>query len=158
VTKPLDRFRLLWRIENGELPQLTPPIRLQRSEHCHATIPAVHDELRTRTRAIRYAGPAVRVRIVKGVYYRAGSAAIDRVTDEVMHEIDRGTLYATSKRLILDGSRKTTSIPYSKINNVTRYDDGIVVEKDNGKDQVFRCDGDVEVFAATLTGAMRRSA
>ncbi len=59
-----------------------------------------------------------------GIYYRAGSVAIDRVTEEVLHEIDRGTLYATSKRLILDASRKSTTIPYSRIINVTRYDDG----------------------------------
>jgi len=153
----LDRFRLLWRIENGELPLVTPSIRLQRGEQCHATIPAVHHELRTRTRAIRYAGPTVRVPIMKGVSYRAGSATVDRVTEEVMHEIDHGILYATSKRLILDGSRKTTSIPYSKIINLTRYDDGILIEKDTGKDQVFRTDGDAEVFAIILNTAMQRS-
>ena len=154
----LDRFRLLWRIENGELPLVTPPIRLQRGEQCHATIPAVHHELRTRTRAVRYAGPTVRVPIMKGVAYRVGSATVNGVTEDVLHEIDQGTLYATSKRLILDGSRKTTSIPYSKIINVTRYDDGIVTEKDTGKDQVFRCDGDVEVFSVILSAAMRGSA
>ncbi len=154
----LDRFRLLWRIENGELPLITPSIRLQRGEQCHATIPAVHHELRTRTRAVRYAGPTVRVPIMKGVAYRVGSATVNRVTEDVLHEIDQGTLYVTSKRLILDGSRKTTNIPYSKVINATRYDDGIVVEKDTGKDQVFRCDGDVEIFAVIFSAAMQRSA
>lgn len=128
---------------------------MTRGERCHAATKAVQHELRTRTRAVRVVGPTARVR--RGVYYGAGTAAIDRVEEDVLHEIDHGTLYATSKRLMLDGSRKTTSMAYSKIINLTRYDDGVVIEKDTGKDQVFRCNGDVKVFAVILNAAMQHS-
>jgi hypothetical protein len=131
----LDRYRLLWRLENGELPDVPVPIRLQRGERCHAAIGATHYEHRTVTTRIRYAGPTARIRIMRGLSYRVGSLRVERVTQDVLKQLDTGQLYVTSKRLIFDGSRKSTAITYRKVLNITRYSDGIGVEKDTGKDQ-----------------------
>jgi hypothetical protein len=153
----LDRYRLLWRLENGELPDVAVPIRLQRSERCHAAVEATHYEQRTVTTRVRYAGPTARVRIMRGLYYRAGSLRVERVTQDVLQQLDTGQLYVTSKRLIFDGSRKSVTIPYRKILNITRYADGIGVEKDTGKDQVFTCTADMGVFCTALAGALRNA-
>lgn len=154
----LDRCRLLWRIEQGDLPDVPVPIRLQRGERCHANIPAAsHYELRRVTRAIRYAGPTARIKIVKGLYWRMGQISLDRVTQEVLTLLDTGTLYVTSKRFLFDGAKKNTSIPLGRIINFTVYQNGIQVEKDSGKDQFFECEGDLELLGVIMGAALTAS-
>lgn len=153
----LDRCRLQWRIEQGDLPNIQVPIRLQRGEQCRATIATSHHELRTVTRAIRYAGPTARIKIVKGLYWRMGQISLDRVTQEVLTLLDTGTLYVTSKRFLFDGAKKNTSIPLGRIINFTVYQNGIQVEKDSGKDQFFECEGDLELLGVILGAALTAS-
>ncbi len=151
TTKLLDRYRLLWRIENGELPDLPVEIRLQRGERAHFAAPASHHEFRTVTTSIGYAGPTARIRIAKGVYWRMGKLGLQRSTKEVLKQLDTGTLYVTGKRLILDGAAKTTNIPLRRVMNFTPYADGIRIEKDSGKDQFFMCaEEHVEMLACVL--------
>jgi hypothetical protein len=96
TTTLLDRYRLLWRIENGELPDIPVEIRLQRGERAHFTVPASHHEFRTVTTAIGYAGPTARIRIAKGIYWRMGKLGLQRSTKEVLKQLDAGTLYVTA--------------------------------------------------------------
>lgn len=143
----LAHFRLLWRIEQGELPEVPVAINLKRGEVCHAAIGASHHEYRTVTKAIRYAGPTARIRIMKGIYYRAGQLQLDRVTQDVLKLLSVGTLYLTSNRLLFAGENKSTSIALSKIIDFTMFQDGIRIEKESGKDQFFQC-----AFGDSLTG------
>jgi hypothetical protein len=71
--------------------------------------------------------------------------------------LDTGTLHITSSRLLFDGSKKSTTIPYRKIINFTLYSDGIKVEKETGKDQVFQWAGDSEVLGTVLQSALKRA-
>lgn len=153
----LERHRTLWRLDQGELPVVPVPVLLQRAETCHAAIPAARLELRTRTRRIRYGGPTARVRIMKGVYWRMGDLAVSRVTDDVWVPLGTGTLYITSKRLIFDGDARTTSIALNRILDFTVYKDGILIDKDSGKSQLFKADGDLELLGATLHAAVAAS-
>lgn len=135
----LAHFRLLWRMEQGELPDVPVSIHLKRGEVCHASAAASHHEYRTVTKAIRYAGPMARVRIMKGLYYRVGQVSFDRVTQDYLKLLDVGTLYLTNKRLFFDGGQKNTSIPLSNVIDFTMFSDGIQIQKDSGKDQFFQC-------------------
>jgi hypothetical protein len=65
-TRALERCRLLWRIEQGDLPTCDVPIHLRRGEQCYAVVSVTHAELRTVTERINYSGPTARVRIMKG--------------------------------------------------------------------------------------------
>lgn len=153
----VERFRLLGRIDEGELPVITPGILLQRGESCHWSGPATHKELRTVTKRINYSGPSASIKIMKGVRWRVGSVSVQRVSSEVMTEIDRGTLYITSKRLLFDGAKKNTSIAIGKISNFTAFSDGIQIEKGSGRDAYFVGEGDWELAGAVLNGAYIRS-
>jgi hypothetical protein len=153
-----DRFRLLWRIEQGELPVISAPILLQKGESCHWSMMDVSlHELRTVTTRIGYSGPTARIRIMKGVYWRVGSLGVNRSSQDVLKLLDIGTLYLTSKRLLFDGAKKTTNIPLRRIINFAIYEDGIKIEKDSGKDQVFQfTNSDTEMLGALLNGALGR--
>jgi hypothetical protein len=47
-----------------------------------------------------------------------GSVALQRVTQDVMTEIDRVDVYITSKKVFLKGLKKGTSIPLTKDDEV----------------------------------------
>jgi hypothetical protein len=151
----LDRFRLLWRIENGELPEQEAPIRLGKGERCHTVLQVSHHEFRTVTEAVGYTGPTARVRLAKGIYWRFGAIKVAPIRRDVLKELDTGTLYVTSRRLLFDGTKGSRAFPYTKIINVKLYQDGLQIERDTGKDQYFQFTGDAELLGAILNGAMR---
>lgn len=153
----VDRYRLYWRIDQGDLPRLDVPVNLRSGEDCHFYAASVtHLERQTVTRAIAYTGPTGRIRLAKGVYWRIGAIVPAPITDEVLTPLDTGTLYITNRRLLFDGSKKSTTIHLGKIINFTSYRDGIAVEKESGKDQVFRVDTDIELMSIILGAALNR--
>lgn len=154
----IHRYRQFWEIDQGRLPSLDVPVRLQRGEVCHWCGFGRLNEYRSVTTRVGYSGPTARIRIARGLSWRMGSLAVSRVTQDVLKELDSGTCYVTSKRLIFNGSKKTTALPLRRILNFTIYQDGVQIEKDSGKDQYFRFDEfDGELLGAILDAAIDRS-
>jgi hypothetical protein len=151
----LDKFRLYWVIENGELPIQHIELHLHKNEFCYFTAPATWLENRTVTRSIRYGGPAVSIRIMKGVYYRTGQYDLQRITQDETREVDSGTIYVTGKRIIFTGSRRNTSIRLEKILSVNPYSDGVEIVKDSGKNPIFRITNNIDIFAMVLERVIR---
>jgi hypothetical protein len=133
----LSHMRVMWRINNGELQSISVPINLQRGEECYYSIDVAWHEYRKLTRRVSYGGPSLRIKIVQGVYWNAGSYGVERQSEDVLTPIDSGTLYLTNKRLIFDGIAKNQCIRLSKILDIIRYKDGIGIEKDAGKSPVL---------------------
>ena len=153
----LERFRLLARIEAGELPVLTTGIRLQRGEVCHAEFRCRLHEKRTVTKRVNYAGPTGSIRIMKGLSFRYGSVSVSRVTSEELRQIDAGTLYVTNKRLLFNAAARNLNVPYKKVIAFTMYADGVQVEKDTGRDQYFLGSRDLELLGAVLDAAIGKA-
>lgn len=151
----LDKFRLFWLIENGEVPTVQPGITLQRNEHCYYTGPTVLHELRTVTQRINYSAVTARVRLFQGVYWRVGSIAPSRITKEMMTLIDSGTMYLTTKRVIFTGTKKNSNIQLKKILDFKVYKDGVEIVKETGRNAFFSIEGDTEVFAMLLGRAIK---
>lgn len=151
----LDRFRFYWVIENGNLPAIDPGIKLQKNESCHFTTSVEYYEQRTVTRRIRYGGPTARIRIMKGVYWRMGDLAVQRVTEDVTSHVDTGNLYLTSKRLIFMGNRKNSTIRLNKVLDFTPYSNGVQVEKETGKSPIFIMERNVDLFSMMLARVLR---
>jgi tellurite resistance protein len=149
------RFRLMGQIEDGVFPSIDVPILLHRGEVCHFLAVAAHHEIKTVTKRINYSGPTASIKIMKGVRWRAGSIAIEKVTADVMIQLDTGILYITSKRVFFDGTKKNVSIPLGKITNFTVFKDGLQIEKEAGNDLYFLGASDWELAGACLDGAAR---
>jgi hypothetical protein len=151
----IGRFRLMWEIENGRLPEISAPITLQRKEVCHFTCEASWRELRTRTVRVNYHGPTARIRIMKGVYWRVGSIAPQRVTETNLVEVTRGTLYVTSKRVILDGTAGNKVVTWRSVFGQELFSDAIKLEKSSGKDPyLFLPPSEIEMASTVIAGAM----
>ncbi|HEX8618203.1 MAG TPA: hypothetical protein VF911_11510 [Thermoanaerobaculia bacterium] len=149
----LDRFQWFWLAERGTFPQIAAPINLQRDEVCHFSSHADLHEMRTETQRTYSSGTSVRIKIMKGVYYRVGSTQTHRVTRDVLRHIDSGTLYITNKRVIFDGSKKNNAIRLANVLSVIPYSDGIELEKTSGRNPIFTV-GDAEWLTILLTSRL----
>ena len=111
-------------------------------------------ELRTVTKRINYSGPTARVRIMKGVHW---SLRVDRAEEDHSrgaHSRHR-VLHVTNQRLLFDGGSKNLTIRLSAITNFTVYTDALCIERDRGKDQVFKwVSADPELVGAILGSAI----
>lgn len=146
----LDKFKLYWQIENGELPVLDAPVRLFRGESCHFMTPCNWLEMVTETRRINYGGPTLRLKIAKGVYWRAGSLGVNRVSKDVWRTIDSGRLFLTNKRIIFMGSRRNRVIRLNTILDFTAYRNGVDIQKARGKSPFLEFSADTGIFSLIL--------
>jgi hypothetical protein len=151
------RFRLLGQIEAGKLPIIGVGITLQRGETCHASMACTHNEIRKQTSSYRYSGPTASVKIIGPIRWRVGQVSVQRISRDVLTQLDSGTLYVTNKRLLFDGAQKSTSIALKKIIRFTVHSDGIKIEKDTGRDQYFIGSGDSEILGAVLERVIAQS-
>lgn len=149
--RQLERFRLYWRIENADLPIVDVGIKLYKSEVCYFTCSALWNEFRTVTRRINYAGVSTRIRIAKGVYYRVGTIAPQRITSEELKLIDRGTIYLTNKRVIFMGIQKNFTLRLERLLAFSPYSDGIELEKDSGRNPILQLGDNTELFCRILS-------
>lgn len=147
----IEKFKLYWHIEHGELPIKEVSIYLQQSERCYYTCNAEWFENRTVTKRINYGGPTARIKIMKGIYYKAGSMGVQRVTSEELQLIDHGQVYITNKRLIFFGSKKNTNIQLSKILSLNPYSDAVGIEKDTGRSPIIKVDENADLLAMVLS-------
>lgn len=153
----VDKLKLYWQIENGQMPIKDVSINLQKGESCYFSSYAEWLENRTITKRINYGGPTARIRIMKGVYYRAGSVGVQRVTSNELQTIDEGQVFITNKRVIFLGSKKNTSIQLSKILSLNPYSDAVGIEKDSGKSPIIKVDDNADLLAMTLSRVINDS-
>lgn len=151
-------YRLMWEIENGNLPEIAVPISLQRKEVCHYSCACSWRELRSRTVRVNYHGPTARIRIMKGVYWRAGSISPQRVTETNLVEVAQGTLYVTNKRVILDGAAGNKSVTWRSVFGQEVFSDAIKLDKSSGRDPyLFIASGEIEMASTIIAGALAAS-
>jgi hypothetical protein len=150
----LNRFALLWRLENTPLPTVAVPINLQRGEFAHASVSADWSELRKRTVRTGYSGFSTSIRIAKGLSYRVGNYTPSQITVDELTKLDTGTLYVTNKRLIFDGQSKNIALRYGPIIGLEVFSDGIGIEKASGRTPYLTLSGDAEAIAIIISRAM----
>ncbi|HYW94326.1 MAG TPA: hypothetical protein VE870_01920 [Bacteroidales bacterium] len=150
----LDRYRLYWQIENGKLPEITPDINIQKSESLHFKGYVNWLEQRKVTRRINYSGPTARIKIARGIYYRAGSMAIQPVSEDVWRRIDSGMIYLTNKRLIFMGEKGNKTIRLNKILTINPFQNGVDIQKDTGRSPFLEFNHEVDIFSMTMVRLM----
>ncbi len=148
----LDRFRLLWRIEQGELPVLKVDVALEAGEQAHAAVTA---ERRVSSSPPRPADKR-RVRLGRVVHWELGESvsAPDRAgwTSE-----GSGTLVITGHRLLFAGARTPTTVELERIERFTVYRDGMLLEIEGEQEQLFVTAGDSEIVATVLSVLVQRA-
>lgn len=106
--------------KSRKLAPVQTPLMLKKGEWCAHAVKCGAYEERRRTGCTNYAGPKARDRIMKGVYYRAGSIQSQRLTESYQHSFGDGVLGATNNRLIWVSLQKSLSIPLDKTSCLNR--------------------------------------
>jgi len=141
IVGQLEAARAQFRAWSLPLEPVQVPLMLKNGEWCAHAVKAVAYEERQRAVRTNYAGPTARVRIMKGVYYRAGSIQTQRVTEAYQHSFGEGVLGATNKRLLWVSPQKSLSVPLDKVVMFEPFTDGIKIIKDTGKPLLFVFEG-----------------
>jgi hypothetical protein len=152
----LDKYALLWRIENGELPFIAGPgpASLQEGELCHLACRSFWHELRNYAARGERPGAAASVKVPRGLTYRVDGAAPKRVARDGLAPVDWGSLYVTSGRLVFIGQKTRETLRFNELLGIEVFADAIVLEKASGRRPHLFLEGDVEVIAAVITEVM----
>lgn len=129
---------------NGILPQRWStdgqlPINLQKGEQIVWAFPGSR-YLEDKTRREFVGGSqGVSVRVMKGVYYRAGAFRGHSVEHTERVHIDTGFVAVTNKNIYFVGPRKSVRLPFTKIISFEPFSDGVGVMRDTAtaKAQIF---------------------
>jgi tellurite resistance protein len=150
----LNAYRMMWRVRFGDLPTFDPGINLQRGETCYMQRAVEWHEMRRQRVGVGYSGPTMRVKIAKGIYWRAGTLGVKPLTRDALVRIDSGTVFITNKRLLFMGTMKNVTVKLDRILDVTKYTDGVGIEKDSGKSPVLLFGAAIDLFCAILARAI----
>jgi hypothetical protein len=151
----LDKYRLFWQIQNGDLPSFEPSIKLQKGELCHFNVSSNYHELRTVTKRINSGGPALSIKIAKGLHWRASSVSSQRITQDILTKLDSGKIYITNKRLIFVGVKSTKSVALDKILDFEAFKNGFTVYKDSGKPFFLEIQDNTDIALMIFGRALR---
>lgn len=146
----LRKLKLYWALENLDLPVVQTSLKLQKSEICHLQIPTVKWYELRKVRQKRGSSYSTSIKVSKGFYLRSGSSSSSSYSVDTMTHIDTGTLYLTNKRIIFDGTKKTSNIQLGKIINLTPHMDGVEIDKETGKSPTLQMKQNADVFCIML--------
>lgn len=152
----LQRCAILWRMESGEFPIIRASIQLHDDELCHFAAGARWLESRSRTFASS-AGLDTTIRVPRGTSYRVGALRPRRLTVDELAEIDTGTLYLTSQRVIFQGVERSFSQGLETLRSVDVFADGIAFEREDNRHPHLVLDDQAEAAAVLLTSLLRET-
>ncbi len=147
----LEKYKLYWLIENGDIPVKEVDVALQNNERCYFYTKCDFLEVRKVTERVNYDGLTYRLKLTKNFHYKFGSIKPRKMESNQLVQIDTGSLYLTNKRLIFIGDNMSKSIKLQKILSITPYTDGVEITKDSGKNPIYRFENDPELFTIMLT-------
>jgi hypothetical protein len=92
----------------------------------------------------------MRIKIAKGLYWRAGSIGVHKISQDVLSLIDSGTAFLTNKRIIFMGGKKNTNIALNKILDINPYSNGVEIHKATGKSPFIEISNNADIFCMIL--------
>lgn len=108
-------------------PPITSPLELKRGEQALLSMPATLSRNQTRT---HYVGGSQGFSFPighTGIRYRVGSFHGNPISQQVLTQIDSGSVVVTTQRLAFVGNVKSVVMPLSKVVHVEVYSDGLAV-------------------------------
>jgi hypothetical protein len=151
----LERFKLYWVLENGDIPTINTALNLQNGEVCYYKSEAdwyLQKKVARKEKTGKSDGNA---RIMKGIYYKIGSAGTNLVAKKELKLLSTGTLYLTNKRLIFVVKEKESVIMLDKMLSFTPYYDGVCIEDVTGENPTLIINNNIEMFCIIMSRLLR---
>ena len=141
----LERYRLFWLIEKGEVPSIETSIPMGKNEKCYFVADANWCEVRSITRTARYGLSAE----------RSGKDQIKRQTTHEFTKVDSGRIYLTNKRVLFYGNKLEQAIALTQVKDFVPMGNGIQIHRKSGNHPFLQFDLGVEVFSLMLARNLR---
>lgn len=147
----LHKLKCYWAIENEQLPVVHTTAVLQKDEECYFTSSGVRWYEWRGTRNIPGSSDVpMNFREIKACYFnKTGNGRFSYGAD-VMKLVDEGTLYVTSKRIILAGGVKNSLIRLDGISGLIASHEGVEIRKSTGKNAILRLGEQADMFCMLL--------
>jgi hypothetical protein len=142
------RYRALWKLEHGELPEVSVTVALKPREVCHFTSPCVWYEYRVTRTVTSYSGFRYHSRI--GSYYSGTRITEHPIRRESLVPIEAGSFFVTGSRVLFVGTNKSVSVPIGSIVDCTTFTNGITLIRDRGKNPFIEFKDNVDVCSMVL--------
>lgn len=152
--RDLAKFRLLYEIDQGNLPVVElPGVALRGGEQAHAAVRASLLEERVIRKTYQGGSKGVSIRIARGVSYRVGSHRGHIKTETGIVPVSTGLLALTSRRVVFHGDRKSINATWSKVGSAELFKDGVIISLSTRGEPArlsFDDGSDGEVFGAVF--------
>lgn len=125
--KAIDYAKLIWHTRHDTLVPIQVDISLKAKEECYARISSEWWEVR------RMAVPIWRSHHLPPEEATSIALSFAPIVEDSLEQIDTGVLYITNKRIVFIGRSVTTTILYSKMVDMTQYQDGVKIIKETGR-------------------------
>lgn len=143
----LRKLKHFWALQNLDLPVITADTVLQKGEQCHfKNANATWYEERSSRRTSHSHG----VLQVHQAYLQPAQLRPVSSYAAGLKLVDRGTVYLTDKRIFFTGRGKNAQVRLEKITGLHPYADGILIEKDSGKNIMLQLPQHADVCCLTL--------
>jgi hypothetical protein len=123
--------------ENPLVPSEPTELMLDRGEVLYVSTPSGWGQLRSKTSG--YSGMSVSLPTgIRGVRFRLGQ--LTPLRTEELTLLAQGVLHVTSKRLVFNGDRRNTTVPFGRIIGTSLFRDAVEIEKSTGRSDYFFMD------------------
>ncbi len=123
----LEKYKLFWQIENGELPELQPDYTLPEGEICHFKVSVDWMERVNDTSKSTRGGAEMNEKIASGIYWKTTNLGGFELETAAWNTVDDGILYVTNKRILFVGQEGEKDFPLEFISNFTCFNNGVEV-------------------------------
>lgn len=153
----LAKYRLLWQIENGDLPSIYVPIKLKTDEQCYFLTDArAYEEKKNHKEATEQPGEPLRIRLTLGDYWRAEHSLPFTSADDAWKSLADGKAYISNQRIILRENDSEKNIRLSLIQDFRVYPNGIMLYREKSKRLFIQTLENTDVFSMILGRVLRQ--
>jgi len=151
----LEKFKLFWQIENGDMPIINTEIALLAQEKCHFKTSIDWMEEYNPIEKPYYRGAEINQKIASGIYWKAGKLGAYELPKNVWRTLDKGLLLVTNKRLIFIGLNEKIEISLESITDFEAYNNGIEIKINNQTLHPFlRFSKNIDLFSIIFGNAI----
>jgi len=150
--RQLATYRLLWQVENGDLPTMHVPMELGKEEVCHYLTNATWRDDPASPRQ-RPEGKTLSSKLNEGTYWKIAEGSA--ISTNIPTDTPTGKLYLTNRRLFFRADKQEKAIQLDSILDFQPYADGIVIFKNKGQNVLLVLKEDTEVFSILLGRVLR---
>ncbi len=148
----LAKFRLLWQMENGELPAIHIPVKLKTDEACYFLADATwYIDKGKQPKSTKF---HLRTKLIKGTYWKAQEEPIN-LTDRRWKQKATGKIYITNQRIIFRSNNTEDSLELSNVIDYTSYQEGIYIARSGKKNWLIHLPGNRDIFSMILGRVLR---